>query len=79
MVELCVRNMRFNAQRSALLELGYPVLDGILNQRLNQHHRHAHLRGLGRNIPHDVEPIGKAQPLERQVVIHHVEFARQAD
>src|SRR6266436_1668605 len=36
------------------------------------------LRGFRRNIAHDRQPISETQPLERQIVIHHLELARQA-
>ena len=38
-------------------QLGDAVLDGILNQRLQQHNRYVHARRVGTNIHLNAQPI----------------------
>jgi hypothetical protein len=55
----------------------HPVLDRVLDDRLQDHRRHQPGERIGRNVPFDAQPIGEPNPLNGNVVVEEFHLARQ--
>ena len=63
-----------NAQVSSCRQFRDPVLDGVLDHRLQQHDRDSYGHRLGSEVALDAQTLPKAQRLECQIVFHDLEF-----
>ena len=55
------------------------MFDGVFNQRLQQKRRQARQRSLRVQVPADLQPLSKANLLNRQVALRQRDFLAQRD